>query len=205
MSSHAFYHKKPSSFLFPPSTSSMDNANVPPKMKSGTEDYQLLMMARQSDLELLCPIRYVYNYLPHRTQWLIPQPISLNRVFPEPEQSRFAFIHHRANEKNSICLNTQAANLPLHTGLEKFRQSKYWRANDEATKELLELFAQDQRCSEIMLSNKRSMSSLAEEQLKTAVVDTYSRFSVYMFAEADETRIQLLAQSVILIFMFDGK
>lgn len=48
------------------------------------------------------------------------------------------------------------------------------------------------------------MASLAEEQLKTAIVHMYSRFSIYMFAAADERQIQLLAQTVILIFIFDG-
>lgn len=49
------------------------------------------------------------------------------------------------------------------------------------------------------------MSRLAKEQLQGQVLDTYSRFSIYMFAEADKFRIQLLAQSVVLIFMFDGE
>lgn len=48
------------------------------------------------------------------------------------------------------------------------------------------------------------MASLAEEQLQTAIVDTQSRFSIYMFAAADESRIQLLAQGAVLMHIFDG-
>lgn len=115
------------------------------------------------------------------------------------------FTDRSAKGRDSIGLFPLAANLPLHTGLEVYRQNKHWRANEEATRELLTVFSQHRRCINVLLSNKRSMSSLAEEQLQTQVMDTYSRFNVYMFPEADQSRIQLLAQSVVLIFMFDGK
>lgn len=183
---------------------SLENGHVAQLVEKGSQEYQLLAIATSNDMELLCPIRYVYDYLPHQPKWLKSQPISLSRVFTDSKE-RTSFIDDEGKGRHSIRLHTQAAKLPLHTGLENFRQNKYWRVNEEATKSLLELFAQDRRCSEVMLSDKQSMSSLAGDQLRTAVIDTYCRFSIYMFAEADETRIQLLAQSVILIFMFDGK
>lgn len=183
----------------------MEHIHVARKANNGPKGYQLLTLTSPNHMELLCPIRYIYNYLPHETEWLKSQPISLGRILAESKDCKSAFIDNQAKGRNSICIHTREANLPLHTGLENFRQNIYWRASEKATKELLELFAQDRHCSEVILSDKRSMSSLAEDQLKTAVLDTYSRFGVYMFPEADETRIQLLTQSVILIFMFDGK
>ena len=183
----------------------MENCRSTAGVENGAQECHRLLLASPNDLELLCPIRYVYNYLPHQPEWLKPQPVSLSRLFAGSKENRSASIDCHAEGKNSIYLHTQAAKLPLHTGLEKFQQSKYWKANEQATKELLELFAQDQRCSEVVLSDGRSMSSLAEKELKVTIIDTYSRFSIYMFAEAGRARIQLLAQSVILIFMFDGK
>ena len=75
----------------------------------------------------------------------------------------------------------------------------------KASEDLLELFAKDQRSSEVFVSNGASMSSLAEKQLKTGVCETYCRFTIYMYPEADEERIQLLGLCMVLIFVFDGE
>ena len=181
------------------------NATISRNGKPNSRGYQTSKLVSASDKDLLCPIRYVYDYLPREINWLKPQPISLTRLFANDENYIQALHQHGSVDSNDLILNVQAAKFPIHTGLEDFRQCKHWRANERATRELLELFAHDELCREVRCSDKRSMASLAEEQLSSAVVDTYSRFSMYMFPWADETRIQLLAQSVILIFMFDGK
>ncbi|KAL8644291.1 MAG: hypothetical protein Q9210_007325 [Variospora velana] len=155
------------------------------------------------DLNFLCPIRYIYDYLPFPTAWLMPQPVSLSNISQRGEGDMTASPFYKLERVNSVYLHTTEARLPLHTGLKDFRQNKYWRANEDSTRELLQLFAQDRKCSDVLLSNNRSLSDLAEKQLESEVIDTYSRFSVYMFPEADEERIRLLAQSVILIFIFD--
>lgn len=175
-----------------------------PGVNNKPQVYPLLGLVDPSDKELLCPINYVYDYLPHQTPWLKPQSVPLSEP-SESSESCSKPVHCSTSGRNSIRLRPQSANLPLHTGFEGFRQSIYWKANEEATKELLALFSQDPRCSEVRLPNQKSMSRLAKEQLQGQVLDTYSRFSIYMFAEADKFRIQLLAQSVVLIFMFDGE
>lgn len=182
---------------------STKNGQIASKVRNGAEEYQPLALVSPNNTKLLCPINYIYNYLPHHTKWLKPQPVSLDCLVAESERYP-AFLDREANQENFVLLDTQAARLPLYTGLERFRQSKHWRAGFEAARELLELFARDQRCSEVILSDTRSMASLAEEQLKTAIGDTYCRFSIYMFAEADEIQMQLLAQITILVFIFDG-
>ncbi|KAL9034012.1 MAG: hypothetical protein Q9180_005642 [Flavoplaca navasiana] len=174
-----------------------DHQPVEHRTKNG-KTYDLRAIVGEGDTEMLCPIRYVYDYLPLHIDWLKPQPLSSN-LFWEDKQGSC-----RCGESlNSILLDTRAASLPLHTGLYPFRQNKYWRASEQATKELLVLFAEDERCRGILLSNKKSMASLAEEQLRSSIMDTYSRFSTYMSAEAEYKRAQLLAQCVVLIFMFD--
>ena len=152
------------------------------------------------DTEMLCPIRYVYDYLPFQIDWLKPQWLSSSLSWEHKQGNRC-----REESLNSILLDTRASSLPLHTGLGPFRQNKYWRASEQATEDLLTLFAEDEHCRGILLSNKKSMASLAKEQLRSSVMDTYSRFSTYMFAEAEDKSAQLLAQCVVLIFMFDGK
>ena len=173
-----------------------------PNVKNEVKGYEPLALVVPDDKEWLCPINYVYDYLPNDIKWLTPQPLSLDRIFSTSEHGPAVFDHFA---KNHVRLQTQAGRLPLHTGIEDFPQSKYWKISVEANEELLGLFAQDQRCSEIMLSDTRSMTDLANGQLKIGVLDTYGRFSIYMFALADKDRAPLLAQSMILIFIFDGR
>ena len=169
--------------------------------------YDFSMITTPNQREHFCLIRYVYDYLSSSPRWLHPQPISLTGLSANSEwRNKPLNIGNEGASENSISLNLQSTSLPIHTGLVAFRQSKHWRSNEQACRELLELFAYDERCSRVMLSDRRSMADLAAEQLKNeAVIDTYSRFSIYMFPEADERRSQLLAQSIVLIFLFDGK
>ena len=184
----------------------MENKKIDPKIEKGDPGYQLSRLATLNDTKFFCPIEYIYDYLPPQVNWLKVQPISLRRLFAvHEEQSKLTFINHQAQERHSIVLDAQAANLPLHTGLEEFRQSRHWKASEQATKELLELFAQDRRCGEVLLKDEQTMASVAEEQLTPGFIHTYSRFPVYLFIEADEDRLKLVAESVILIFAFDGK
>ena len=183
----------------------MENGSVTAQPADRTQKHQLSKLIAPDQIQSLCPIKYLYDYLPHPIKWLKTQPISLSRLFSNPEDRKSALMHHLTRDGDSISLNTQAAMLPLHTGLEEFRQNKHWQTNEKAARDLLELFTQDGCCSKLILSDGRSMSNLAEEQLGSAVLNTYSRFSVYMFAKADQSRMHLLAECVILIFIFDGE
>ena len=189
-----------------PFISMTENKKIDRKIEDGDAGYQVSRLATLNDTKSFCPIEYIYDYLPPQVNWLKVQPISLRRLFAaHEEQSKLTFINHQAQERHSILLDTQAAHLPLHTGLEEFRQSRHWKASEQATKELLELFAQDPTCAEVLLQDEGSMASVAEEQLTPGFLHTYSRFPVYLFIEADENRLKLVAESVILIFAFDGK
>ena len=170
----------------------MENNYVTRETKNGPLEYNLSALTSPSETELLCPINYMYDYLPYHARRLKSQPVSLSRFFLD-------------STVNGIRLHTQAAKLPLHTALEHFRQTRHWKANVEATEGLLELFAKDRRSSEVMLSNGASMSSLAEKQLKIGVSETFCRSTIYMFPGADENRIRLLGQCLVLIFIYDGK
>lgn len=98
---------------------STENGRIASKVRNGAEEYQPLALVTPNTKEFLCPISYIYNYLPHHTKWLDPQPISLDCLFAESER-RPAFLDRCANPEFFILLDTQAARLPLHTGLERF-------------------------------------------------------------------------------------
>ncbi|KAL8840005.1 MAG: hypothetical protein Q9170_001489 [Blastenia crenularia] len=174
-----------------------------PFYKQAHPDRVIDALVAAKDESLLCPIRYVYNYLLNPPSWLQPQPISLDHHLKHYKKGYQEFPHSSPGSGNSISLHPQAAGLPTHTGLVNFRQSKYWVTIEETIKELLELLAQDQRCGEIMLKNKQSMADLARDQLRAEVMDSYGRFSIYMYPDASEARAQLLAESFIFIFLFD--
>ena len=170
----------------------MEHGLVARETKPGSLETNLSALTSPNEIELLCPINYMHDYIPYHARWLKSQPISLSRFFMEPTT-------------NGIDLHTQAAKLPIYTGLEDFRQNRYWRATMKASEDLLELFAKDRRSSEVILLNGASMSSLAEKQLKMGISETFCRFTIYMYPEADENRIQLLGQCMVLIFVFDGE
>lgn len=55
-------------------------------------EYVPLALVKPSDMEFLCPISYINNYLPNYPRWLTPQSISLDRLFSGAHQ-RPAFLN----------------------------------------------------------------------------------------------------------------
>lgn len=176
--------------------------------KAPTDKYCIGRLVEQSDRDLLCPIRYVYNCLPQGIEWLKPQPVTLPSSLCSAREKRRnsdSSSTTASSSSSSIKLSVSQTSLPIHTGLTQFGQTRYWKANIRAATSLLELFAGDQRCADTTIGNGQSMASQVAEQLKFPVPDTYGRFSMYMLPNADERRTQLLAQAFVLIYVFDGK
>ena len=166
-------------------------------------EYLIDQLVEADDIDLLCPIRYVYDYLPQNIEWLKPQPVTLPSSFcsasgkrrkPEPQSTVL----------NAIQLSVSKTSLPVHTGLTQFGQTRYWKASIQAARSLLEFFATDERSADMTIGNGRSLAGQAADQL-AILPNTYSRFSMYMFPNGDERRTQLIAEMVVLIFVFDGK
>ncbi|KAL8996243.1 MAG: hypothetical protein Q9169_004221 [Polycauliona sp. 2 TL-2023] len=156
--------------------------------KDNQDKYSLSAIVSSEDAEDFCPIHYIYDYLPSRPSWLTAQTLSLDIFFSSHKQQD---SRRKINEgTNSIALDIRSAKLPLHTGLTgPFLQNKYWKATEQSTKDFLQLFASDERCGRILLSpsNKKTMASLAEEQLEHgSIMDSYSRFTIYFWPEVDE-------------------
>lgn len=162
--------------------------------------YHIELLTAAADGDLVCPIQYVYDYLPHSISWLRTQRISI----PDEILGQIHPVHKHTRE-NSIALRPGFSGLPIHTGLVSFRQNKHWEANLRASTELLDAFAQDQRCKDAALPDERSMATWAQEELVSKVSECVSRFAIYMCPDGDEERLCLLGQTVVLIFIFDGK
>ena len=201
-----------------------DNDKTPGKHTSihhVESEYNLHLLASLVDRDYLCPIHYSNEYLPQRPRWLVPQRISFDQI-----QAGSKYYE----KKNGIPLHFANAGLPTHTGILNFRQTRYWETVVQVTMELLELFAADESCNELTLSTQpnpninndssvenhyidgvgiqknhmRPIASVAMEELNKGLLDSWSRFTIYMWPDADEERIKLVAQTIVLIFMFDG-
>ena len=187
----------------PSPTIAMSRAMGPPE----ADEYgpqQAENTERNSDEVVFCPIKYRYDYLHRTAGWFKPRQLGIpasirQQLDAQPLEIQ---LHTRMN---SLTIQNSDFRLPLHTGLESFRQNRHWRMNIRATTELLQLFAEDERCKGAMLTDGRSMSSWAEKVLSRKVSESVSRFAIYMFPDADKERMWLLGQLVILIFIFDGK
>ena len=171
-----------------------------------TTEYRLQQLATKEDTEVLCPIRYIHDYLPIQGSLFNPQTISLHSPFAHQKHVLHSLsTGPDCEQQNSICLDTQAARLPLYTGFSTFKQSRWWKDAEAAVRDLLDLIAQDERCQQVRLSDGQSMADLAVKESNGEIMDGYGRFSVYMFPEAGKERTELLAQCVLLTFAFDGK
>lgn len=76
------------------------------------------------------------------------------------------------------------------------RQSKHWKAAVETTRELLELCVAETHHPEVAEVARKELHNFEENWMK---------FSAYMFPEATEEQIKLIAASMTYVFVFDGK
>ena len=51
----------------------------------------------------------------------------------------------------------------------------------------------------------KSLGSIAAHELTTVEEDRFTKFATYLFPEADEGRMRLLAASIVYIVIFDGR
>ena len=172
--------------------------------KVNNDEFSIDRLVTTSDIDVLCPIQYVYNYLQRDMDWLKPQPIGLPTSIYAAFDLQHEFDTHQF-EPNGITLKVAETSLTVNTGLMKFRQSRHWPTNMEGVKTLLELLSADHHYSSIKFGENYTVADRATQLLRESVSDTYGRFSIYMFPEASARRIWLLAQCVVLIFTFDGK
>lgn len=65
--------------------------------------------------------------------------------------------------------------------------------------ELLEHFAQDELASQAVKATGKSLGRIAARELLTVEEDRFTKFATYLFPEADEERMRLLAATIVYI------
>jgi len=145
----------------------------------------------------LFPIDFAYNYLPTDPLRHPAPRITLENPFGD---------EIRKNRRhNSIPLFPFSTSLPWHTGLDTLRQNKHWKVNLEYTSQILRLLAEDPMLNDPLNTSGIILADFARKEIETRSYDRHSRFTTYLFPEADERRTALLAQVILLMVLFDGK
>ncbi|KAJ5674346.1 uncharacterized protein N7477_004280 [Penicillium maclennaniae] len=147
-------------------------------------------------------VRFAYNYLNEIPKFLKPQGLEYNTV-PGLKKSVKSGQRLHFTTPNAFTLDPVAAGLPWPTGLDCIRQGKFWQSGLSISSELLELFARDENVSQAVKSNGKSLGSVAAHELNTLEEDRFTKFATYLFPEADEARMRLLAASIVYIVIFD--
>ena len=166
-----------------------------PTTNPSKNDFDLDALVADQDRPFLLPIEFAYDYMPKVPPYLTASPIHFQS--PRPEAVNQTRGH-------GIPLNPSLAKLPWYSGLTSLRQNKYWEINLRSTNELLHLFAEDATLGDTQNTNGLALADFAQRELKTQSFDRYSRFTTYMFPDADESQTALLAQVILFIVLFDG-
>ncbi|KAL1639129.1 hypothetical protein SLS58_008216 [Diplodia intermedia] len=94
-----------------------------------------------------------------------------------------------------------SAGIASRTALRVFRQSKHWRTVLAAGADALQHFLRDDSFQQAVRSGK-TFSKISAKLLHN-VEDGFLRFAVYLFPDADEEQVRLLAIVMVYIFVFD--
>lgn len=105
---------------------------------------------------------------------------------------------------NSIPVFPTNANLPWHSSIHYVRQNVHWQMALEATKTLLQHFASDPTATKLLIEGGRSYAEVAAKELPI-LNDNWTRFSGYLWPAASEKRLKLLAETIVYVFIFDGR
>ena len=168
-----------------------------------------------SQQEHLSPVHFSYNYLNDVASNPIPVKFRECGARDDSDQegeSPSSDASDRDGEStcgggcvstNSIPLFPLHAGLPWHTGLRCIRQSIHWKAGLEISSNLLELFANDVTAEKAKKSNGASLAGIAAKELQIPEDERFTKFAAYLFPEASEERMRLLAATIVLIIIFD--
>ncbi len=160
-------------------------------------------------------MHFAYNYLGDVTNSLIPDKVSECTVRDDSDQGGESPSSGESDcdgkstsssgciSLNSIRLFPIRAGLPWHTGLRCIRQSIHWKAGLEMSSNLLELFANDVTAEKAKKSNGASLAGIAAKELQIPEDDRFTKFAAYLFPQANEERMRLLAATIVFIIIFD--
>jgi hypothetical protein len=163
------------------------------------------------------PIKYIYDYMP-TDKSSVPSVVDLS-CFPDLKvnsisvesainaahmETEYLIKRSERFSTNSIPVFPTHAKLPWHSSIHHVRQNTHWQMAVEATRVLLQHFASDQTTTSILKEGGRSYAEMAAKELPF-LHDNWTRFNAYLWPAASEKRLELIAETIVYIFIFDGK
>lgn len=157
----------------------------------------LKRLVEPEDYPYTSPVEYVHDPVPEAPNHLANLP-----PFSFPQ---YASADRDYTSRNSVRLNTCAAGLPYRSRLEPIRGNKYWKANLDETRKILELIAADSSSTSMEMKNGLTLAGLAKKELRPGLEHRMVLATTYIYPDADERRARIIAVLMLMLFIFDGK
>lgn len=160
------------------------------------DQVQLSKLAAPEDLKQISQVKFAHDPVPN-----LPSYIEASNIpFPRGDiEAGHPF------QNNGLRLRPQAARLPYRSTFDTANESRYWTQGLEASKKLLQLLAGDHSTSDIVVGRGITMGKLAQRELRPEFEHRFCKATSYMYPLANEERTRLLAASMVMMFLFDGK
>lgn len=146
--------------------------------------------------EFLMPITHIYDPMPDGKQ-------SNHNTITSPLSD---VLNPGIDRSNSILLTASEA-FPWPSQTPGCRQSKHWKTSDKMTIELLQAIseAQSQHGNPAKLPSELGGTDEVKDFKERELLATALKSTTYMFPDASAVRAGMIAQSMLLIFLHDGK
>ena len=108
-------------------------------------------------------------------------------------------------QRFGLRIHPRKARLPYRSTLDAANESCFWEQGLEASRKLLQLLADDLSATDIMVGRGVTMAKLAQREMRSEFEHRFCKATSYMYPFADEERTQLLAASMVMMFLFDGR
>lgn len=167
------------------------------KMLCSSSDSQrprLLRLAATPDLGYISSVEYAHDPVPRAPCFLAAKDVP----FPQRETSQ-------PNKRYAIRLRPRESNLPYRCTLDQAHESRFWRSGLEASNRLLELLADDRSITDIVVGKGETVARFAQRELRPGFEHRFCKATSYMYPFSNEERTKLLASSMVMMFLFDGK
>lgn len=176
-----------------------DSRSPPPVSLSSTTKSQidLKRVTEPKDLSYISPIEYVHDPVPEA-------PCHLTKLPPLPFP-QYASTDCQYTSGNSVRVNPRAAGLPYRSRFELIRASKHWKANLDETKKMLELIIADHSSTSVGMRDGLTLAGLAKKELRPGLEHRVVLATSYMYPNANERRARIIAATMMLLFIYDGK
>lgn len=165
-----------------------------PCSSSNIQQPCLSRLTATPDLGNISSVEYAHDPIPNAPSFLAAKDVP----FPQRERDH-------PDKRYAIKLRPRESNLPYRCTLEAAHESRFWKSGLKASHKLLELLADDRSITDIIVGKGETMARLAQRELRKGFEHRFCKASSYMYPFSDEKRTKLLASSMVMMFLFDGK